>query len=109
VAALVTAALLARGGEGRRHRLRLALCALALLSVAAGWALERRVSALREDRNRETDELLAGRGDLAAAVQARRAFGTWHGTALLQSYATLALAGGLAVLLPALSGPARTR
>src|SRR5262249_17977022 len=35
--ALVTAWLLSRGGEGRWHRARVALAALALLSVAGGW------------------------------------------------------------------------
>src|SRR5687768_208924 len=65
VVALLTAALLARGGEGRWHRLRLALCALALLSVLGGWALERHVKGLQEARNERTDEVLAGRGEPA--------------------------------------------
>jgi hypothetical protein len=109
VVALLTAGLLARGDEGRWHRLRVTLCAVALLTVAAGWALERQVSALRGPRNEQTDALLAGTGDPGSAAQARKAFGMWHGINLLQSYATLALVAGLTVLLPALSGPARAR
>src|SRR5262245_61936981 len=44
VVALLTALVLARGGEGTAHRWRIVLAGLALASVLVGWWLEVRVS-----------------------------------------------------------------
>lgn len=111
--ALLTAWLLSRGGEGRWHQLRVWLCAAALATAAAGWAMERHVAALRVPRNERSDAALAASADareqLDEARAARRAFGMWHGLNLLQSYATLALAGALVVLVPSLASPRAAR
>jgi hypothetical protein len=109
--ALLTALALARREQGRAQRWRILLAGLALASVLAGWWLEDRVAALRQPRNRLTDEVLTATSptpqQVEAARQARATFGRWHGYSLVQNFATLALATGLTLLLPALAGPPR--
>jgi hypothetical protein len=136
VLATVTAAAwwLARGG-GRLAKVRTLLLAAALLTVAVGWYLERKVHDLREPRNEYTDQVLrnpdagvlktggddSGRGgtvkssqevaaDLARAENARAEFGRWHGYSLIGNFATLALvtiAMILAAWMPAPPQPAQ--
>jgi hypothetical protein len=114
VVALLTALLLARGGEGRGHGVRLALCALALATALGGWWLERRVTELRVPRNELTDQVLATPTPpaelLAEARAARAEFGRWHGYSLIQNFATLVCVAGITLSIPWLSGgPPRGR
>lgn len=108
VVALLTALLLARGGEGRGHGVRLSLCALALVTVLGGWWLEYRVTELRVPRNELTEQALATSSPsaerLAEARAARAEFGRWHGYSLIQNFVTLALAAGITCSIPSLSG-----
>jgi hypothetical protein len=104
--ALLTAIFLARSPEGGAHRLRVALALLGLLTVLGGWWLEGEVSRLRGPRNALTDEVLRMSSPPAEKVEearkARATFGTWHGYSLVQNFATLGLAAGLTLLVPAL-------
>jgi acyl phosphate:glycerol-3-phosphate acyltransferase len=91
---------------------RVAVLALALVTVAAGWLLERRVSGLRADRNAATDAVLQGAPEVPAAdmqwaAEARAQFGRFHGYSLMLNFLTLLLvtvAMALAAALPARPG-----
>jgi hypothetical protein len=88
-------------------RLRVGLCAFALLSVAVGWWVETVVADLRGPREQRTDDALRATNPtpelLAEARGAREAFVTWHGFSLLQNFTTLAVVAvltGMAAHLP---------
>jgi hypothetical protein len=102
VVALLTALATARSGEGKAPSWRIALCALAVATVAVGWWLERKVHDLREPRNELTDVVLLATSpteeQVEKARQARAAFGRWHGYSLIQNFATLALTAAVTVL-----------
>jgi acyl-phosphate glycerol 3-phosphate acyltransferase len=111
--ALVTALAWASTQRGRAHTLRAAALALALAGVGVGWWLERKVDELRIPRNDLTDEVLLNPSPSAdliqRAVDARAAFGTWHGYSLIVNFLTLLLVAvgmALAARLPAAPQPA---
>jgi hypothetical protein len=100
----------ARRGE-RVHRVRSVVLALALLTVAGGWWMERVVHHLREERGRAMEAVLLStsptRDQVARAEAARAEFGHWHGYSLLVNFATVALVTlgmVLAARLPATAG-----
>jgi len=110
--ALVTALAWASTLRGRAHTARAAALALALVGVAVGWWLERKVDELRVPRNNFTDEVLrspAPSADMVQkAVEARAAFGAWHGYSLIVNFLTLALVAvgmALAAQLPTAPPP----
>jgi hypothetical protein len=114
VIAVLTASALARSGEGSGHGWRGLLSKLALLTVLAGWWLERRVTELRVPRNDLTDRVLLAQspspGLLEEARAARAEFGRWHGYSLLQNFLTLACVAGLTICAASLSAsPSRQR
>jgi len=79
---------------GRIHRWRVVYVGLAALTVAIGWPISEKVSALRVQRFE---------GNWASAQAARDAFGEWHLISLLLSLVTLALvfvALGMAAKMP---------
>jgi glycerol-3-phosphate acyltransferase PlsY len=81
--------------EGKVHRRRAILIALAVLTVALGWPISNRVSELR---------LLRFAPDQSIAAGAEADFVTWHLVSLLLSFVTVCLAGialALAARLPA--------
>jgi hypothetical protein len=84
-------------------RVRVAVCVLGLVTVLAGWALERYVHHLRVPRNDLTDQALASDYPdgprIEEARAARLTFGRWHNVSLGMNFVTLALAGWLAALL----------
>jgi hypothetical protein len=90
---------------GLRHTsglrvLRVSVLGLGVLSVLAGWGIERWVDSLRVTRNEATDAALANPtpDTVQAADRARSAFGAAHGVSLLVNFLTLFLAlGGLAL------------
>jgi acyl phosphate:glycerol-3-phosphate acyltransferase len=92
----------------RVHQLRVALLILAFSTVLVGWPIERKVSELRGPRNATTDVLLQAAPSIPddvyrAAVEARRAFGMWHGfstTLNLGTTAIVTLVMALAARLP---------
>jgi hypothetical protein len=80
----------------RAHRVRVIVLLLALVTVVAGWPLERMVSALRDERNKATDALLQTAPDIpdsvyAEAVDARATFGRWHFYSLMLNFGTITL------------------
>lgn len=81
--------------EGRLHRWRVLVIALACLTVAIGWPISTQVSELRLlrfDTNPDT------------AAAAKEAFGPWHLVSLALSFVTVILAGvalAMAAKLPA--------
>jgi hypothetical protein len=85
----------------RAHQWRSRLLLLALVSVLAGWPLERQVAELRVQRNQATDAYLRGDTRVAALENmrtARAAFGTWHLASLMLNFGTVILvAGGMAL------------
>ena len=93
------------------HKARLIVLILANLLMLAGLGLERKVSDLRGPRNDLTDKLLQAAPDIPAqlyreAVEARQAFGMWHGISTLLNLGTIILvtiAMALAARLPATS------
>jgi len=93
----------------RAHRLRVIVLLVAFATVAAGWPLERQVSALRVPRDAATDALLQAAPNISTpvyeqAVAARSTFGAWHGVSTLLNLSTIALvtvAMALAACLPA--------
>ena len=98
----------------RLHRVRAVVLGLALLTVAGGWALERKVDQLLGPRNDLTDAVLKSTQPTAeqikAAEQARATFGMWHGMSMLANLATVllvTLAMALAAFLPAAGETAR--
>ncbi|HEX3149432.1 MAG TPA: glycerol-3-phosphate 1-O-acyltransferase PlsY [Gemmataceae bacterium] len=70
--------------RGRVHRCRVILAALAATTIAVGWPLSNKVSALRVERFDV---------DPATAEAARTAFSEWHLASLMLSFVTLVLAG----------------
>ena len=102
----------ARRGE-TVDRLRTIILALALLTVAGGWWLERVVHRLREDRERAMDAVLLSesptREEVARAESARAEFGRWHGVSLLVNLTTLALVSLAMALAAGLPAPAVAR
>jgi acyl-phosphate glycerol 3-phosphate acyltransferase len=107
------------------HRTRVVLAIAALVTVVAGWPLERKVSALRTTRNEASDALLmqtagatlgnssAGQKDVEqsrlVASAARAEFGRWHFYSLMLNFLTVLLVTvlmALAARLPAAAVPA---
>jgi hypothetical protein len=93
--------------NSRAHVIRVVLVFLALLGVAVGWRLERKVEELRVKRNDLSDSVLAdpqaGLDGIHAADEARREFGKWHSISVLVNLLSLMLvtgAMGLAAQLP---------
>lgn len=95
--------------QDRVHRLRTAILLLALVTVVAGWPVERKVHELRVERNKSADAvLLAGdaapEGARAAASELRETFGRWHGYSTLLNLGTVlfvTVGMALAARLPA--------
>jgi acyl phosphate:glycerol-3-phosphate acyltransferase len=109
----------------RIHRVRVVVLLVALLTVVAGWPLERKVSALRVVRNEASDAWLARKAASslnvsqnmpaeveqvrAAADAARADFGRWHFYSLMLNFGTVLLvtvAMALTARLPAPAVPA---
>jgi hypothetical protein len=97
------------------HKARLIVLIFANLLMLAGLGLELKVSDLRGPRNDATDRLLEDAPNIPAelyreAVQARQAFGMWHGISTLLNLGTIILvtvAMALAAWLPS-SSPGRS-
>ena len=95
--------------EDRVHRIRTLVLLLALVTVVAGWPLERKVSELRLERHRAIDAVLQSKeppseATRAAAAQMRSEFGKWHGYSTLLNLGTLlfvTVGMALAAQLPA--------
>jgi hypothetical protein len=109
VIALATAMPWARDESSVRvHRLRVIILMIAFLTILLGWPLERKVSELRGPRNDATDALLQAAPDISEnlyreTVEARQAFGMWHGLSTTLNLGTIALvtiAMALAARLP---------
>jgi hypothetical protein len=91
------------------HKARLIVLIFANLLLLAGLGLEQKVSQLRGPRNEATDTLLASAPNIPEsvyreAVDARKAFGTWHGISTTLNLGTIVLvtiAMSLAAHLPA--------
>jgi len=86
-------------GQGRG---RLVMAALALLLAISGWMLERRVEALRLDRNDATSRFVnASESERASMegeiVSARVPFREAHGASVVLNLATLACVGILTI------------
>jgi acyl-phosphate glycerol 3-phosphate acyltransferase len=94
--------------EPRRkaHRVRVALLLAALVTVLAGWPLERRVGELRTPRNDAVDHYLQNADNAEArqaAAEAKSEFGLWHLGSVLLNLVTVVLvtaAMALAAQLP---------
>jgi len=89
------------------HKVRSAVLALALLSVAAGWWLEEEVSKRQGPRDDLTEAVLknknASQDEIQAAEKARSTFGMWHGLSMTANLIVLILvtvAMALAAQLP---------
>lgn len=87
----------------KAHRVRIWVLLLAFLTVVAGWPLEWYVASLRGPRDAATDALLRAAPDIpdqvhAQAVEARRAFGMWHGVSTLLNLVTIGLVSGAMAL-----------
>jgi hypothetical protein len=71
-----------RMGSGRVHRVRAEVLLAALLTVALGWWLERKVDGLRGPRNSTFEAMVSHDpprdADVRAAVAARHTFILWH-------------------------------
>ena len=93
------------------HQARLIVLIFANLLLLAGLGLERKVSDLRGPRNDATDRLLEAAPNIPAdlyreTVEARQAFGMWHGISTLLNLGTIILvtvAMALAAWLPSSS------
>jgi len=97
--------------SGTIDKVRMAVLLLGVLSVGAGWWLEREVEARRVPRNELSDEVLKSAAPTAEQVQqasaARADFGRWHLYSLMANFLTLILvtiAMALAAQLPASVG-----
>jgi acyl-phosphate glycerol 3-phosphate acyltransferase len=96
------------GSSSSVHKARVILLGLALVTVAVGWWLERKVSDLRLQRTETADQVLrsavpAPEAVQTAATEARAAFGRWHLYSLLLNFVTILLvsvAMALAAQLP---------
>jgi acyl phosphate:glycerol-3-phosphate acyltransferase len=77
----------------RVHRGRLILLVVAVVLLGVGWWLDFVVHDLRGPRNDKTDIVLRSTApsstEIREAVEARRAFGLWHGYSLMQNFATM--------------------
>jgi acyl-phosphate glycerol 3-phosphate acyltransferase len=88
------------------HRVRVALVLAALVTVLAGWPLERKVHDLRTPRNEAMDAFLQhpDNSELRqAALSAKSEFGTWHLFSVFLNLTTVFFVGGamaLAAQLP---------
>jgi acyl phosphate:glycerol-3-phosphate acyltransferase len=111
--ATVTAFVWLRSAKGRTHRIRASILITALVMVAVGWWLERKVHELREPRNKTFDAMISHsppiETDVRAAVAAREKFVRWHLYSLglnmlIVLLVTIAMAQ--AVSLPAADGTA---
>ncbi len=98
--------------QTRVHRVRAWVLLFALLTVVVGWPLERKVHALRVDRNHKVDLVLEfalsrrqpDEAEFHSATAAVHDFVVWHLVSLLLNFGTLALvtvAMALAARLPA--------
>ncbi len=98
----------------RLHRLRVLILLLAFVTVLVGWPLEHKVSELRGPRNAATDALLEAAPNIPEpiyreAVQARQAFGMWHGVSTSLNLVTIILVAGAMAMASRLPGaPARS-
>src|SRR5205085_10795033 len=93
VIAVLTAIGWTMSGHSRGvHRVRAVVLVLALVTVAAGWWMERKVSDLRVTRDDATDNLLTNANptddDVKETEQARATFGMWHGISVLINLGT---------------------
>lgn len=91
--------------QRRVHRIRVALLLAALLTVLAGWPLERKVHDLRTPRNEAVDQYLQhpGAQTLHEAQDSKEEFGLWHLASVLVNLVTVVLVSGgmaLAAQLP---------
>jgi acyl-phosphate glycerol 3-phosphate acyltransferase len=117
-AAAVTALGWSRAEPDRKvHKVRAVVVLLALGTVVAGWPIERRVSELRDARNKAVDAEHAAapsgeRAALTAAAESARAdFTRWHAYSLSLNLVTVLLvtvAMALAARLPNGAAPAPT-
>jgi glycerol-3-phosphate acyltransferase PlsY len=82
----------ARGGS---HKFRTIIILLALGGASAGWWLEQKVEALREERSTAAEAVLTSKAPTAEQKQAdesaRANFGTWHAYSLFANLGSLAL------------------
>jgi len=99
----------ARGGV---HKVRTFILLLALGGASAGWWLERKVDALREERSSTSDIVFKNKApsqdEQNAADDARAKFGVWHAYSLFVNLGTLGLvtvAMVMTAFLPAKSEP----
>ncbi|MBI3410034.1 MAG: glycerol-3-phosphate 1-O-acyltransferase PlsY [Planctomycetes bacterium] len=103
LAALATALGWARAYRAEKvHHWRNVILMLALVTVLAGWPLERRVSELRGPRDAMTDAYLQSTTANAAALEAMKAaradFGRWHFYSLMLNFTTtLFVTAGMAL------------
>jgi acyl-phosphate glycerol 3-phosphate acyltransferase len=95
------------GTAGGDNRTRVIVVGVALVTVAGGWLLERKVEALRVTRTETSDAVLRAASptpdQVIAAEQARSEFGRYHGYSLLMNFLTVILvtvAMALAASLP---------
>jgi glycerol-3-phosphate acyltransferase PlsY len=92
----------------RVHAIRVLVVVVALITVVAGWTLERYVAGLQVVRNQAVDAVLQNTtgGRRAATIQfmgaAKVHFGIWHGVSLLVNLLTLGLVGAAMALASAL-------
>jgi glycerol-3-phosphate acyltransferase PlsY len=81
--------------SGTVDKVRMAVLLLGVISVGAGWWLEREVEALRVPRNELSDQVLKSAAPTAEQVQqasaARADFGRWHFYSLMVNFLTLLL------------------
>ena len=84
------------------HRARAVILLVALVAVAAGWLLERKVEYLRARRAKISDAVLLSASPSQESVRtadaARKDFGTWHTWSLLVNLLTLAVVTAAMVL-----------
>lgn len=99
--------------RGRREAARATLLVAGLLAVLMGWALERHVARLQEQRDQQMDAALANPipspAGMHEATEAAHEFGKWHGISLLVNFATALLVGvamAMAAWLPVSPPPA---
>jgi acyl-phosphate glycerol 3-phosphate acyltransferase len=96
------------------HRWRSYLLIAGVITVVAGWPLERKISDLRQARNETRDQVLSklARSEVVpadldrAADDARAQFGLWHTISRLLNFLTILLVTGALVLAAWLPGPA---
>src|SRR5206468_88422 len=81
--------------RNRVHRIRTVILLLALVTVLAGWPLERKVSELTHERNAAVDAVLQSSQPSSTMIQDASAkhhdFIRWHLYSLFLNFGTLAL------------------